>query len=166
MNTWREYDVEKPDEAKVYEWKHTHKKGFEQTFHDVMRMRGNGYSPDILSPGFDHWDGVRVHVPSGMMWRDAADQELAKELAKKNIVGINNERLNPCPFCGTVPSITASQCGYPGGGDGIVILAKPKNYNTWRIVQCCSLIGFNGFASPFDLFDAWNGRKKKTVEAS
>ena len=157
---WISYDETKPDAAGIYEWHHKHPKGFWQTFHAKMRMRGNGYGPDILSPDFDYWDGYRATVPAGFLWRTCTDADKALLAAKDGIVQINGLDLRNCPFCNTPPTIEASQCGYPGGGDGVIICAMPHHYNTWRVQRCCRLIGFNGFASPKDLAATWNANKE------
>lgn len=157
MDTWISYDEQAPTEVGFYEWRQEHKKGFVQIFCAKMRMRGNGYQSDVLSPEFDYWDGGRVHVPKGLQWRVPQDLAEAETSAKKRAVVIEGLTLRDCPFCGTAPAVFGSQCGKPGGGGGVTIAPAPENFNTWRVRQCCSLIGINGFASPESLGKAWNG---------
>jgi hypothetical protein len=153
---WKDFDTTKPTEAVFYEWMHLHKLGFKQRFFAKMRVRGAGLR-NVLSPEFDRWDGYRVNVPKGMKWRAVDDQDFADRQSRKSIVVVDGLALRPCPFCGTQPSISASQCGYPGGGNGVVISPSPTNLNTWRVEMCCGLIGFNGFSDPKKLAEAWNG---------
>ena len=153
---WTSFDEVRPSEIGVYEWRHKHPLGFVQVFHDEMRMRGAG-ARDVLSPSFDYWDGYKIHVPAGFEWRLPESPEKAEEARKEGVVVIEGLNLRPCPFCGTAPVISASQCGYEGGGGGITVCPSPQNFNTWRINQCCNLIGFNGFASPSKMAKAWGG---------
>lgn len=157
MDGWTSFDEVRPEKAGLYKWAHVHPLGFRQIFIAKMRLRGAGHD-QVLSPDFDHWNGYSVSVPKGFYWRSADDQERAEHDCKYNVVQIENINLRPCPFCGTPPNILASQCGRAGGGNGQVVLADPQNYNTWRVTQCCKLIGFNGFKSPADLAAMWNGK--------
>lgn len=153
---WIAFDEVRPQSKGFYEWKHEHKLGFTQKFFAEMRVRGAGVR-DVLSPRFDHWDGYRVHVPNGMYWRET-DIVDAEKRARDCVVKIDDLWLRECPFCGRTPTITARQCGYPGGGNGVVILASPQNYNTWSVERCCRMIGHNGFKHPDELARTWNAR--------
>ena len=163
MSSWTKYKDEKPKDAGVYKWRQKHKASFVQIFYAEMRMRGNGGRGQVLSPAFDYWDGYAVHVPDDLEWCVPDDTEDALRRSKYKTVEVEGVSLKPCPFCGKTPEISGSQCGRPGGGDGTVVCAKPENFNTWRLTQCCRMVSsFNGFPSPFDLSEKWNARYTPT----
>lgn len=133
MNEWTSYQSSPPTEAGTYWWRLRSKvlQDMHLIFTANLRMRGNGYAPDILSPSFDHWDGYRVHVPK-------CEWKLAPEISAKDHetgnLSVEGLEFLPCPYCGRVPELRAHQ--YCSGG-GFVVCAEPQNYNLFEI-RCCA----------------------------
>ncbi len=111
---WIKYEDQKPAEGR--HWFRVAQKYYEKgwsghpvEFVDIMRMRGNGYQPDILSPGFDHWDGYQVHIPAGIEWKPVTEPEILefknKHLLDKYFIRIPTATVKPCPFCGRAPEV-------------------------------------------------------------
>lgn len=149
--TWTPYKTEKPATAGVYHWRVplAQYEGLSLTFYAHMRMRGNGYAPDVLSPVFDHWDGYRVTVPAGTEWREVENPPEITKYQERGltVVGVKNA---PCPFCGDFPTWKAAR----RSGNGIIV---SSNYqaNTWWL-ECCSWARTPHFTDPRKLSEARN----------
>lgn len=133
MNEWESYQDSPPIEAGTYMWRVKSKvvPDLFLIFSAQMRMRGNGYGPDVLSPSFDDWDGYRVKVPS-CEWKMAPNISVEKhDYGHLSVEGLE---FLPCPYCGETPKLKAYQ--YCSGG-GFVVCPDPQNYNYFEI-RCCS----------------------------
>ena len=163
MSEWCEYRNTKPQVKGFFEWKLRHKNGHDFTFFAEVAQCWAGHEK-VLMPKFADWDGYRHHVPSGALWRPVEDQVAAEQAARDDLVQIEGLALRCCPFCGKAPKVSASQCGRPGGGDGIAVSPSPIKTNTWSVERCCGLISHNGFPSLDALQRVWNGSEWKSDE--
>jgi len=151
---WIAYDERRPDAEGVYEWRVP-----SRVFPDMitqfcahMRERGAGYST-VLSPTFDHWDGYRVSVPIGTLWRATSDHGDLKrhDNSPPSIVGHD---VAPCRFCGTVHLLEGwTRCL----GGGLLVGADPHEYNDWEL-KTCAWARAPRFKDPRALIAAWNER--------
>jgi hypothetical protein len=112
---WLKYEDQKPTEGRY--WFRVASKYYEESwsghrveFVDVMRMRGNGYQPAVLSPAFDHWDGYSIHIPTEIEWKPVTEDKILafdnKYLLNKYFIHIPTVTVNPCPFCGEAPNVS------------------------------------------------------------
>lgn len=145
---WISYAERQPDQRGVYEWRVPSRNvpGVVVRFFAHMRMRGNGYNPDCLSPLFDHWDGYRVTVPAGTEWREAVDPPACKEYEYKGL-SVEGLELDPCPFCRRIPAVHANNTS-PSGG--VLVCGEPHRYNKWWL-KCCGWTGSPSFKDPREL---------------
>lgn len=114
-NEWKEYKVEKPSVAGPYEWRVKslipEHKGMIITCAAHMRLRGAGYDGNVLSTALDGWDGYRIIVPEGLMWREVPEKYKNIFHYDRIVTGIEGLDIRECPFCGKIPKIVAHNFG-------------------------------------------------------
>lgn len=132
VNPWADYSVIKPSKAGPYEWQvpSVSCKGMIVRVLANFRERGAGYTT-ALSPEFDYWDGYRLHVPEGTMWR-AAQPGTTLGRYRQELICVEGLELSPCPFCRSTPRLK----GVQKQGRGI-ISADAHTFNSWWL-ECCS----------------------------
>lgn len=122
-----------------YLWRMPHRK-FDVivVFRAQVRMRGHGFGDNVASPEFDHWDGYRVHLPSGAQYREVQESD-----PDMTIEGID---LLPCPFCGEAPKWQE--------GNGYVT-ARANHVENFSLGHCIAEVRF---AAPRRAAELWNRR--------
>jgi hypothetical protein len=123
-----------PRKPGIHEWRVPHRRhpDLHVVFLARMRLRGAGHE-SVHSPEFDHWDGWSVHVPAHVEWRVPADPSLLPKDRYYTQLRVEELTPEPCPFCGRTPTLHGCQTG---GGSGIVIGAKPFDYDSWNLTCC------------------------------
>ena len=129
-----DFRVEKPPDEGWYIWRLQGKflPDITLVFLDKFRKRGAGYI-DVISPGFDYWDGYRVLLPNGPIeWALYGGEPPKTGYELLEVVGTDNL---PCPFCGEKPTWRYS---------GRYIGAGPIDTDYYYL-ECCHW--FDGFRS-------------------
>ncbi|WP_186167279.1 hypothetical protein [Burkholderia gladioli] len=147
---WTKWEDARPQAAGVYRWRVASRAvaGISVSFLAKMRMRGAGYSDDVLSPEFDYWDGYRVILPKEVEWQhvDITAARVVKGYEDIRVDGIEPSR---CPFCKQIPRLAGCQSSW----QGTTIGAAPFDYNEWSM-SCCSWAKAPRFSDPRELVSA------------
>lgn len=159
---WKDYASEKPASAGTFEWKVPSRvcDGMDVRVYANNRLRGAGYE-QVVSPAFDYWDGYRVHVPKGTMWREAPE-DISLKNHEQVVVCIDGLDVDPCPFCGNVPKFKGYQQSKYGG---YVIGPAPQNLNDWQL-HCCRWAQTPSYEDPRQLVEARKALLAKARGAS
>jgi hypothetical protein len=146
MKDWREYSEIKPPEAGVYEWSVPSRtcEGMRVIVLAHHRKRGAGHR-SVLSPVFDYWDGYRVHVPKGTLWRETTEGADIKWYQQR-LIGIDGLDFAPCPFCGEIPRLK----GNITSGNGVILSDDPHRINSWWL-ECCAWAKTPHYSDPREL---------------
>lgn len=153
---WTAYADKRPETEGVYEWRVPSRitPGMVVQFCAHMRERGAGYST-VISPVFDHWDGYRVYVPNGTLWR-ATDQHVDLKRHENSPPTVVGHEVAPCRFCGRVHVLEGWNRSNSGG---LLIGADPHEYNDWEL-KTCGWARAPRYRDPRDLIAAWNERHR------
>jgi hypothetical protein len=159
---WRSYADEKPESAGWFEWSLPWRKSEDIRIRFVAenRKRTAGFK-DIISPSFDHWDGYRVLLPDGLLWRDHERQDY-EAYGNYSVALVGVEDVAPCPFCGGKPNLRGIRKSMSGG---VIMPSYPHEWNTWYL-KCCRWIHGPHFSSPVAVTTEWNDRLKAARSAS
>ena len=95
----------------------------------------------IATPPFYYWSKGKIVIPP-------CDWKYAPGIDSPTIQRLSIEGLEflPCPFCGDVPILRG--CQYIDGG--LVIGARPQNYNCWGL-KCCEWCSKLLYKDPHDI---------------
>lgn len=147
---WTDYAEQQPLDAGPYEWQvpSTAVKGMTVRVLAHFRKRGAGYK-DVLSPEFDHWDGYRVHVPTGTKWRPVPEGTELKQYEQK-LVCVEGLDFVPCPYCNRKPRLNGVRRASDGG---VVITGDAHTFNSWWL-ECCSWTHTPRYSDPRELENA------------
>jgi hypothetical protein len=158
---WIPYSERRPDREGVFEWRVPSRRvaGLTVQFFAHMRERGAGYSRAV-SPSFDHWDGYRLTVPEGTLWREGVDPPAIKSYQTTDPV-IPDAEVAPCPYCSRVPVLKGIE---RAGGGGFFVGSDPERYNSWWL-ECCAWARTPHLKDPRELIAKRNAVLASAIEA-
>lgn len=109
---WTLWDDERPTERGFYWWRVAPREicslRQQPEFVSELAEVGMGYADKELWPRFSDWNGYKRTAPEGLEWRPACDGEKDNELWPEIA-------LDPCPFCGSDPTIGWTLRAFDGG---------------------------------------------------